>query len=139
MKKDVKWTTFSGQKLSVSEMCHQHLSNILWYNIIIMGYSPSEVTNLAQPGRAVDRHDVVMEQINLRFGGEILPYRPSYKFNYEIDRLEAMGLVKWNEEMTFGEVYYNWDWDGLHNEKRLVGYIETLAWIRNNKLSDLLE
>lgn len=81
-------TTFDGRTIPYNEMTHQHLSNWYWYNKIILGNKPEAI----QP---------LMDEIEERFDGEILNYRPHKKFYSEIGFLFSKGYLK-----PTGEIYY---------------------------------
>lgn len=88
MKRDVfnavfepQWQTFEGQRKKISEIDHQHLSNIhYWMNLTFPGYE-SEIVNLIQG------------ELDKRFAGEILPYRPLRRFKMEMDILQEKGWL----------------------------------------------
>jgi hypothetical protein len=72
------WGTFYGRQTPISQISHQHLSNILWYYEL--------VTNLAVT-------PLIQAEIDERFGGIRLPYKPLHSFTYEIDALYDMGYI----------------------------------------------
>jgi hypothetical protein len=72
------WHTFYGRQIPLEQLSHQHLSNIIWYWEIIF---KSRI------------NQAVYDQIEKRFGGQKLPYRPLISFTNEIDTLFAMGYI----------------------------------------------
>jgi len=76
------WTTFQGKPLTVSEMDHQHLSNIYWFHLIFWER----------------KMQWAIDEIENRFNGQILHYRPHIKFEAEIKFLEERGLIRWTTE-----------------------------------------
>jgi hypothetical protein len=83
--------TFDGQVLKYDELDHQHLSNIYWYNMICLNNKPLNIVNI----------------INNRFYGEILPYKPMLKFKDEIAFLESRGYLVWTDKGDYllGEIF----------------------------------
>jgi len=78
MTQDSTWGTWYGQRIKVSELTHQHLSNILYYFDLVL-----EMGNV-QPIRS---------ELNRRFGGLQLPYHPMISFRAEIDELVKKGYT----------------------------------------------
>lgn len=72
------WHTFYGRQIPLEQLSHQHLSNIIWYWKIIFKESI---------------YKAITDQVDTRFGGQILPYRPLISFTNEIDTLFAMGYI----------------------------------------------
>ncbi len=72
------WITWYGLQLSLSEVSHQHLSNILWYYEIVMDTFPPLEAKI---------------ELNARFGDIRLPYRPMSSFIQEIDYLFHHGYI----------------------------------------------
>ena len=85
------WKTFDGKVLKYDELDHQHLSNIYWYNMICLNNKPLNIVNI----------------INNRFYGEILPYKPMLKFKDEIAFLESRGYLVWTDKGDYflGEIF----------------------------------
>lgn len=77
--KERVWTTYNGNKIPFGELSHQHLSNILWYFEILFNY----------------RHNVLWEELNNRFGGERLLWRP-LPISGEISWLRRNGHIHGN-------------------------------------------
>jgi len=82
------WGTWDGRKLSIGELEHQHLSNIYWFNIILHNRVYLFVKN----------------ELEKRFDGVLLAYRPDVRFDPEIKGLEKKGLLVWNLEKTYGHI-----------------------------------
>ena len=76
------WVTFQGKTKLVSEIDHQHLSNMYWYYLIFWD----------------KKLQWVLDEINDRFNGQILHYRPHLQFESEIQGLEDRGMIRWTEE-----------------------------------------
>ena len=73
------WTTFEGRAVLISELTHQHLSNILWYFEIAVKDKPTL--------------EIAIE-LNKRFNGVRLPYRPCNRFTEEIEFLYQNRFIK---------------------------------------------
>ena len=89
-----KRRTYDGRVTDYDTMTQQHLSNIFWYNNILMDDN-------------VDNE--LLRQIDNRFGGVILPYKPVLEFKLEIKALHKRGFLMFNElenrwEVTFQHV-----------------------------------
>lgn len=82
-------TTFYGKKINYKDLTHQHISNIIWFNKINHGrYSILSETESLK----FSRHEY--KEIDERFGGIVLPYKPLISFKDEIDVLEDNGYLK---------------------------------------------
>lgn len=90
----MKWTTFYGAAIEISDLSHQHLSNILWYFNLVLDRKPTELIQL---------------ELNKRFGGIKLPYHPLVSFPYELDVLEAKGFI---QNRLNSDVVVNGQWVG---------------------------
>ena len=123
------WTTHNKKQIKLDEMDHQHLSNIYWYNKIVLGYDPKNKAD----NKSMERQDLIFEQINGRFNGEILPYKPLLAFQFEIEMLEKNGWLRWNEDKTRAEIVFP-----MNGDMQVVGYIESPAWVRDQKLEGIL-
>ena len=73
--------TFDGRKIKYSNLEHQHLSNIYWFNTI-------------HHGREHDYDGALLVEIDERFKGEILSYKPLKEFTGEIEELRRLGFVE---------------------------------------------
>jgi len=76
----MKWRTFYGYDLPINELSHQHLSNIIWYYKLILNYN-------------FDINHEIYNELNNRFGGICLPYKPLHSFVFEINRLFELGYI----------------------------------------------
>jgi hypothetical protein len=85
--------TFDNRVIDYSELTQQHLSNIIWFEIIIHN-------------RDADK-DAWFELVS-RFDNEVLPYRPDPNFIQEFDYLMGMGFL---EKKLNGE--YNIKYKGV--------------------------
>ena len=99
-----QWQTFEGQRKKISDIDHQHLSNIhYWMNLTFPGYEP-EIVNLFQG------------ELNKRFAGEILPYRPLRRFKMEMDILQEKGWLLPKQSGIGHNIIINGQWIGEVDE-----------------------
>lgn len=103
-----EWTTFNGRKVTIDTIDHQHLSNVYWYNRIIW--------NVPVDAKF---YVTIKSELENRFNGQILPYRPHVNFKEEIKMLEDKGMLfnVWTSERGFTEVkkrniYFEGGWIG---------------------------
>lgn len=96
----VKRRTYDGRETDYDTMTQQHLSNIFWYNSILM---------------LGNKDDELLRQIDTRFGGEILPYKPVLDFKLEIKALHRRGYLTFNELENRWEIMY---------QNVVVGYMD---------------
>lgn len=80
-----EWGSFNGKTHTLETMDHQHISNISWYYTVLIGVNYQNRTL-----------KLVMDEIERRFNGEILPYRPMANFKREIDLLKHKGYIQDN-------------------------------------------
>jgi hypothetical protein len=80
-----KWQTADNQIIPFSEVTHQHWSNIYWYHLIFQRMSWAN-KNIMQ--RTVD---LAKKEIEKRFDGVILEWRPI--FDFEINWLNILGML----------------------------------------------
>ena len=94
MTQETTWTTWYGTKTKVSELTHQHLSNILHYFNLVL-----------------DMGDVNPMRIELekRFGGIQLPYHPMISFRQEINALVGKGYTSGENN---ADIIVNGKWIG---------------------------
>jgi len=78
MTNETIWGTWYGTRIKVSELSHQHLSNILHYFNLVLNMG--------------DLHPIRAE-LNRRFGGIQLPYHPTVSFRAEINELVRKGYT----------------------------------------------
>ena len=88
------WTTFQGRPASLFSVDQQHLSNIYWYMLIVLEVPSSELFQ-------------VQEQLDDRFNGQLLPYRPHPSFTYEIQILREQGLLVVKEDSGLSQDAYD--------------------------------
>ena len=74
---DPTWVTFDGREIPLSQLSHQHLSNILYFFDIFHGDEPV----------------LIREELEKRFGGLQLPYYPMITFRNEIQGLVYRGYT----------------------------------------------
>lgn len=84
-KKEFVWTTWDGVRKKISEIDHQHLSNIIHFMRYV---SPAYVTST--------KLAITME-LHKRFNGNLLPYRPIGTYKPEIDYLTQKGYLVKND------------------------------------------
>lgn len=82
------WQTWDGRTITMTEISHQHLSNIYYYTHFTMAeYYPQSV------------RDDIMMWLKIRFGGVILPYKPVPEFAFEKERLTQLGALMPNGDI----------------------------------------
>jgi hypothetical protein len=87
-----QWTTFDNKKATMESADHQHLSNIYWYLRIFWGCKDNELWQ-------------VLTELQKRFEGKVLPYRPHPKFKEEHAYLHRNGMVDADGNIVFaGEI-----------------------------------
>jgi len=101
------WTTFQGRPATLFSVDQQHLSNIYWYMLIVLGMPSSELFQ-------------VQEQLDDRFNGQLLPYRPHPSFTYEIQFLREKGFLRVKEDSSLHQDAYDIMYRGA-----VVGEINT--------------
>lgn len=79
---DLIWTTALGKKTKFSELDHQHLSNILWFNEVFHNFS--RYNN--------DPQFLLGLELEKRFQGKRLLWKP-LPIPTEIEELKTMGLI----------------------------------------------
>lgn len=81
MKKQITWTSATGLKTKISDLDHQYLSNIIWFNEVFHG---------------VNRNDRVQFELSVelhrRFNGNRLPWKPLPVLE-EVEYLRKMGFI----------------------------------------------
>lgn len=93
---NTEWKTFYGKTMKISEMSHQHLSNIIHYYALVANMCP-------------EPFEIQME-INERFGGILLPYQPLISFTSEIDYLVSKGYTTGEPN---ADIIVNGKWIGI--------------------------
>jgi len=84
-KSEFVWTTWDGVRKNISEIDHQHLSNIIHF----MKYVNSNY-------RYSTKFEITNE-LYRRFEGVLLPYRPIGTYKPEIDFLQEQGYLVKND------------------------------------------
>lgn len=89
------WTTFNKREIPVAELDHQHLSNIYWFHIL----------------KWKERLNWVIDEIKLRFNGQVLEYKPHTEYAHEIEFLEKEGYLTWKsnnagDQIRIGEINF---------------------------------
>lgn len=84
-KNTTHWLTFEGETIEKNSIEHQHLSNIYWYHLIFQELPGMNVSSLQ------DKVAFAKEEIEKRFDGKILDWRPRYE--HEIIWLNQLGLL----------------------------------------------
>ena len=77
------WRTFDNRIVTMADMEHQHMSNIYFFINYIVPELYGDNTRIE-----------LMEWLNLRFVGMILPYQPHPDFKSEIDYLKSKGYLR---------------------------------------------
>lgn len=93
----MKRMTFYGRAIDYSDLSHQHLSNIMWFNEILL----SRWCNSEDP--------YAIYELNNRFGGIRLPYKPMHSFVAEVDSLLRRGYIT---NTTESDVIVDGKWVG---------------------------
>ena len=86
----MNYTTFDNKKVNFTEIDHQHLSNIYWFNKILNGIDLMQTDAVFK--------SFLQKRIQNEFNGEIIPYQPKSSFTSEINELDRRGLLSWREE-----------------------------------------
>lgn len=82
---DQKWQTANGDLIKIKDLDSQHLSNIYWYYVVIVGCQPC--------------HEIKLE-IKLRFKGKGPMQWEPLPIENEIEILRHRGLIK-REDIWF--------------------------------------
>lgn len=80
-----RWGSFNGKVHDTDTMDHQHISNIYWYYKLLVDISYRDKTV-----------EFILSEIDRRFNGEVLPYKPMDSFKIEIDALKKKGYIQDN-------------------------------------------
>lgn len=72
-----KWRTFYGQTMDISQLSHQHMSNIMHFFRLIWD----------------EEIQAIKDELDNRFGGIVLPYHPCVAFVEEIRLLTKKGYT----------------------------------------------
>lgn len=100
------WTTFDGVTKKVSEIDHQHLSNIIHFMRFVNPNYPKHIKEMFK------------DEIDRRFDGTLLYWRPLRRFAGEMKYLQRMGWLHKNENKHGKptDVIINNQWVGEVNE-----------------------
>ena len=79
-------STYRGKKIHVNEMTHQHVSNWIHYSTYVVPDSYLK----AYFGGVLDS----------RFNGELLEYIPHASYEFEIEKLKDMGMLRPNGDVV---------------------------------------
>lgn len=118
----MEYKTFEDRRLNISDLSHQHLSNIYWFKLIFGGENILE-----SPKSGMTRK--VQEKFK-EFNNKILDYQPHPKFVSEIRQLDSMGLLKWNDEKTIADIIFR---------GKKVGEASYLEGFRDKLISEILK
>lgn len=77
------WTTADNQVIPFTDITHQHWSNIYWYHMVFQRMPRFSNNNM------VKTVELARDQIDKKFGGKILAWKPIFDF-------EAVWLNKLN-------------------------------------------
>lgn len=84
------WTTALGEQKLFSEIDHQHLSNILWFNEVLNGWNKYN----SESYFSLDL------ELHKRFRGVKLEWKP-LPIPHEIEFLKNLGLIDSNNDIIF--------------------------------------
>lgn len=82
-----KWVTFDGRTVTMEKADQQHLSNIIWFHMVLFDKPAPTILHIMQ---------LAKKQLYDRFDGKLLEYRPHSNFKGEIEMLQDKGYVVWN-------------------------------------------
>lgn len=86
------WITFDGRQVNDKTIDHQHLSNVYWYLKVFWGMQDFQLWQ-------------ILEEIQIRYGGTVLPYRPHPRFIQEHVCLHKKGMIDKDGNIIFkGEI-----------------------------------
>jgi hypothetical protein len=92
MVKEIVWTSALGKRTKVSELTHQHLSNIIWWNEIF-----HDATYNIKSG-FFKIQEMLLLELEQRFNNERLNWKP-LPVPDEIKYLRDMGLIMNNGDI----------------------------------------
>jgi len=85
--------TFQNKDCSFATIDQQHLSNIYYY----WKYAAKAILNPNSAAEAfLEFKDLVKFELNERFNGQLLAYRPHAQFKQEIEALRKLGMLQGN-------------------------------------------
>lgn len=112
----MEYTTYTGEKKQLDQIDQQHLSNIYWFNRVIWNRDDNYLSH-------------ILEQINTRFEGKILPYIPQWQFTQEIEILDKTGKFIWDQDRTEADIIY---------AGHIIGHYITPQKLREDKISEII-
>lgn len=118
-------TTFTGEKINVTEMTHSHLSNAIWFFRILHQSSDLRIIHL-------------LKELDRRFNNVLLPYSPKLHFRGEIEWLNSAGMVvqvdEYKSNIVFKGEVVGWMFNSQEAE---VAYYERETYLKetNNLLN----
>jgi hypothetical protein len=89
------WITVDNIRIDYNDVSHQHWSNIYWYHKLfqkLKGMYPIAMNYITV---------VALSELDKRFYGEILPYKPVYA--YEVTWLDNLNMLRGNNIMLDGK------------------------------------
>lgn len=101
------WLTFDKRAIPFSELSQQHISNIYWYHKIFFPKSSMVIETLPE----------LLKEIENRFNGQLLPYRPHTNFKIEIELLVKNHMLILNLNSST-ELSYKYD---IVYEEKVIG------------------
>jgi hypothetical protein len=87
------WVTAEGEQIPFCKVTHQHWSNIYWYHkvfAVLCGMNKMVMEQIVFNAKL---------QIEQKFGGEILPWKPTFEF--ELNWLHYLNLIRVKNERLF--------------------------------------
>lgn len=84
---EFEWHTFEGVVKKISQIDHQHLSNIIYFMKYVGGYGE-------------DVKSRMQDQLDTKFQSNLLPWRPLRRFEGEMNFLKSQGWLKEEKDKT---------------------------------------
>lgn len=111
-------TSANGVRKKLSEMTHQHLSNCVWHFRILRNATDEQLYHY-------------LNEIEYRFEGNLLMFRPLYTFEIEINALRILGMIvpRYGDEymddiiwrgVVVGEVFKSLDHQNRYEEQKAL-------------------
>lgn len=111
------WRTFQGKAVTPQSASHQHLSNTYWFNLIFN-----------------DRKEAwIQKELNDRFNGQLLEYRPHSDYEAEIDSLRDRMMLFYkgsdhaNDEVSEDDPCLVYREEEIHYKGNIIGRIITIC------------
>jgi hypothetical protein len=105
-----KWQTALGEVKKISELDHQHLSNILWFNEVLNGYTSEDSVQNELEHELMKRFN----GLRLLWGPLPLPACRNLQDRSEIDwikrfaSIDKQGRIFWKERLI-GDISHMWE------------------------------